>query len=577
MLRPWLVATLFLACLAVLLAAMGWLTVTVLRLDRAEETARRQSELQENLRLALWRMDSQLAPLATQESARPHFAYSDFYPVSNTYDAANGIVQKEALLIPSPLLEDTGNAYVLLHFQFDPNGKLTSPQVNHRANLKDDRFKQKYADELAKFSRAASRETFLKTPPSQPIFADIPQSFSPRGNDRNALEAQAQLSQNEFASRQILQQKSSSNFNKTTAASPARERIVEGAFKPRWVGDTLLLVRQVSINDNVLIQGCVLDWPSIRADLLNGIRDLLPHAELQPTGVSEPASPNTMAALPIKLLYQESPPDNISSLSPLRAALWFAWACAALAAIAVGVLLFGVLALSERRAAFVSAVTHELRTPLTTFRLYTQMLSDGMVASEEKRAEYVNTLRVESDRLAHLVENVLAYSRIERGRGGGRRASVTARELLERVRQRLADRATQAGKVLEVNTGSMPENLVLNTDISAVEQILFNLVDNACKYSANATDERIQLHVETQNGKALLRFRDFGPGIGKQQLRRLFQPFSKSASEAAVTAPGVGLGLSLSRRLAREMGGDLKIDSSVKDGAAFVLMLPRAI
>ncbi len=74
--------------------------------------------------------------------------------------------------------------------------------------------------------------------------------------------------------------------------------------------------------------------------------------------------------------------------------------------------------LSERRRIFVSAVTHELRTPLTTFRLYTDMLADGMVSGEEKRRSYLERLRGEAQRLSHLVENVLFYARLESGRAG---------------------------------------------------------------------------------------------------------------------------------------------------------------
>ena len=83
---------------------------------------------------------------------------------------------------------------------------------------------------------------------------------------------------------------------------------------------------------------------------------------------------------------------------------------------AIGLVLGGALSLSERRGTFVSAVTHELRTPLTTFRLYTEMLDEGMVASGESQRNYMKTLRSEADRLGHLVENVLSFARLERGR-----------------------------------------------------------------------------------------------------------------------------------------------------------------
>jgi K+-sensing histidine kinase KdpD len=116
---------------------------------------------------------------------------------------------------------------------------------------------------------------------------------------------------------------------------------------------------------------------------------------------------------------------------------------------------------------------------------------------------------------------------------------------------------------------------VVHVDASAVEQILFNLVDNACKYAApTATEKIIHLEALPDHKFAMLRVRDHGQGISAEGAKRLFQPFGKSAHEAAHTAPGVGLGLALCRRLSRSMGGDLRLDTLVKNGACFVLTLP---
>ena len=85
---------------------------------------------------------------------------------------------------------------------------------------------------------------------------------------------------------------------------------------------------------------------------------------------------------------------------------------------------------------------------------------------------------------------------------------------------------------------------------------------------------RIELTGWLRGGRAVLEVRDHGPGISGNAARRLFQPFCKSAHEAANSAPGVGLGLALSRKLARHMGGDLQLDSGYGDGAGFVITLP---
>ena len=219
-------------------------------------------------------------------------------------------------------------------------------------------------------------------------------------------------------------------------------------------------------------------------------------------------------------------------------------------------------------------MTHELRTPLTTFRMYAEMLAGGMVPNEAAKARYLDTLSVEADRLTHLVENVLAYARLERGGLGNRIQPVRGDELLKLATERLADRAREAGMELAVSTDECAQNAIVRCDASAVEQILFNLVDNACKYAAAAEDKTISLDARIAEARLCLRVRDQGPGLPAEQRRRLFQPFRKSADEAARTAPGVGLGLSLSRRLARDMGGELALDATTATGTAFVLTLP---
>jgi signal transduction histidine kinase len=240
----------------------------------------------------------------------------------------------------------------------------------------------------------------------------------------------------------------------------------------------------------------------------------------------------------------------------------------------MALLLAGAIRLSERRAAFVSAVTHELRTPLTTFRMYAEMLAEGMVRDAGKREQYLRTLCAESNRLSHLVENVLAYARLERGRMKGRAEQVSVQDMVDRVLARLEQRAQQAGMKLTVECGAATTAADIFTDVSAVEQILSNLVDNACKYAARAEDKRIHLSAQPLSRDVVFRVWDHGPGISREGERRLFSPFSKSAQRAAESAPGVGLGLALCRRLARQIGGRLAFVRTPV-GACFELILPQ--
>jgi len=346
---------------------------------------------------------------------------------------------------------------------------------------------------------------------------------------------------------------------------------------PLWIDDTLLLVRRITRERGDYIQGCHLNWSALRAWLLSTVGDTLADATLVPIRTGDAlAESRILANLPVRLvLDNQGPLAGIRTSFSTRITLSMAWAGVLLAATAVALLLRDALSLSDRRAAFVSAVTHEMRTPLTTFRMYTEMLGDGMVA-EKDRDHYVAVLRAEANRLAHMVENVLAYARLEQGPGTTESPTFMVDDMLSRTVPRLEMRAEQADMQIVLDTDEEAHAARCNGAASVVEQILLNLVDNACKYAAKTDDRRILIKVTTDAKAVVLRLRDHGPGIAADDRKRIFRPFHKSARQAAETAPGVGLGLALSRRLARELGGELVLESCEQPGACFRLTLPRS-
>ncbi len=344
---------------------------------------------------------------------------------------------------------------------------------------------------------------------------------------------------------------------------------------PLWLDSELFFARRVEVNEKEYVQGAWMNWPAVKEMLLARVRDLLPNAELIPAPDENRGNNiRLLAAIPARLDPGSMPHASTKSSGLLHIFLTMAWAGFILAAVAIGGLLFGSMKLSERRGAFVSAVTHELRTPLTTFRMYTEMLAEGMVQGEDGKKKYINTLHGEAQRLGHLVDNVLTYAQIEKRNIAERIEPVAITRLLERIRPRIAERAAQADMQLDVEVQDDAGAMEILADQSAVERILFNLVDNASKYASASADKRIAVEVGLAGRQAVFRVRDFGPGISKQSAKRLFQPFSKSAEQAAESAPGVGLGLSICRRLARQMRGDLYLDHSTAPGACFVLTLP---
>ena len=683
--RTWLALG---ACLAVMLSAMGYATLAVLRLERAQQAAQRQAEYEEAARLALWRLDAAVLPLLAEENSRPYFMYSGFYPAERAYSKMLGPVAPGEVLVASPLSKGCASP-VLVHFQFAPDGRLSSPQAPELVppSLAPPPA-EAYRDRLAELGRIVTRDALLarlpplpepppepearsavaNAPPATGDLQPVPRPTAPRTAppnqdrppsqmERNISEYNQRIANNDLQfNRRVTQ--GSMEPQRRGGRPPVEAGLREGPLAPVWIGQgsptartggwgpqALLLARRVQVEGQVYVQGCQLDWPAMQADMLARVADLFPQARLYPAEDGQPG--RMLAALPVRL---ESGPTALASATapgPLRLSLAAAWAGLLVACAALAALLLGAMRLSRRRGDFVSAVTHELRTPLTTFRLYTDMLADGRVTDEARRHRYIQTLHAEAERLGRLVENVLSYAGLEAGRRRQLQNS-TARALIEAVRPRLTERAARSDMELVVElgdgeptvadldpncdesrlgaptksdvfarTGRSPADLALRADPSAVEHILLNLVDNACKYGAPKADaetparlnaetrrhgdaeiqpnpgtrtrpgvggraEDRRIHLSVRGGRRFVEIAvcDHGPGIAPAQLRRLFRPFSKSARAAAESAPGIGLGLSLCRRLARQMGGDLRLEKNVDparsgEGACFVLSLPR--
>jgi signal transduction histidine kinase len=582
MIRPVTTTIVFGLCLAVVLTALAWTSLQMLRFDATERQSRREATLEENVRLALWRMDSALAALNLQESVRPAAEYQRVYYLGR--DGVSLSAGRGRTPVLSPLAKAKAD-YVVAHLQVDNHGVVASPQLlpdgaedaEGGVPLSDvsDRLRRQL-DELA--ASVIRNELAARLPPPAPLAETQSLLAVDLAGESFATQSQQTRGAQEFRRRSEYLQNNSlmaQNPIQSTPADLAASGLAGGVMTPLAVDGRLLLARRVLLDGQEYLQVCWLDRPAIEAWLTGLIADLLPQAHLQviPT-LSEEQLTRRLAALPLVLIPGDLPAVGANSLSPLHWSLAVAWVCVLVAAVAVAVLLTGVVSLSERRAAFVSAVTHELRTPLTTLRMYAEMLSEGMVPAEADRQAYLETLHAEAERLGHLVENVLTYARLERGRGIVPRETVSVGSLVDRAHERLAARCRQTDMELVTATDDDVRRRTLRTDAASVEQIFFNLVDNACKYASDASDRRVHLSAAIAGDCVWFRVADHGRGLSQQARRRLFRPFSRSAEDAAGSAPGVGLGLSLCRRLARQLGGVFRLDRESGEGACFVLELP---
>ncbi len=617
--RPWLIWSALAACFILILGMMGWMTHRSLHAEQERLDAQVESDYNERLRLSLSRMETIGANLVVQENQRPPLHYQAFFSPDDVYTAGFQNLAPQTVLQPSPLLS-LQDDFVHLHFEFRrEDGYFQSPQVPSGAN-RDLALSSGVADSA--LTRAANDFTHLGEILSLQVKSDLAQvalrcqvAFdvdreiiqAPIGNDNvwsapgqiendisynaasikrrskgvnkavvRANRIAQQLNGKEKKKDDPLQQVFKTELSKKPSVVVPSEAVYDQLialtpFETAWIENELFLIREVTGSLATKYQGLWLNQKTLHAELSAEIPPELKGTQIAPFHKGDDDS-YALVSLPWKLVPGEIPAAQIPLLSPMRKTILVAWVGAFIALMAMIFLLRGVMKLSERRAAFVSSVTHELRTPLTTFRLYSEMLAEGMVPTEEKKREYLRTMQGESERLNHLVENVLAYSQVERGTARSKFEKLAVADLVERLRPVLQRRVDQENATLSIEIES--DTGEVETDVTAVEQIIFNLIDNACKYGLQDDGTgKIFLKVHRNKKGLIFEVSDEGKGVKLGEQKRLFRAFHKSAREAAHSKPGVGLGLALSRRLAKALGGNLTL-TRPKKGASFHLILP---
>ena len=217
---------------------------------------------------------------------------------------------------------------------------------------------------------------------------------------------------------------------------------------------------------------------------------------------------------------------------------------------------------SMLKTGFVSNVSHELKTPLTAVRLSAEMLREGRV-KDEARTRYLDVIVRESERLTRLVDNVLDFGRLERGR---RKFNLEARDVNEllSVAEAQRPRVDAAGLTLTVRPAPVP--VVRTFDPDAVGQVLINLIDNAVKYAASGKTVEVSVG---ERGEIMVA--DRGPGIAAKHRSRIFERFYRCDDSITAKSSGSGLGLSIASRLMAGMGGELAFAPRVGGGAVFTI------
>ncbi|HET7134070.1 MAG TPA: HAMP domain-containing sensor histidine kinase [Gammaproteobacteria bacterium] len=344
-----------------------------------------------------------------------------------------------------------------------------------------------------------------------------------------------------------------------------RERFIGGAVGAPFRASSLAQIGDVAVS----YQGRPLE--TLRAAAAGRDYEVAP-GELQGTVLSRARLSPPFGNVELAFGVQRLPP------APGR--LLLVWVSLTLAVVLVGGFLFvyrfavGQMRLARQQQDFVSAVSHELKTPLTSIRMYGEMLKAGW-ADEAKKQVYYDYIHGESERLSRLIENVLQLARLTRNTQHFELKRATVAEALDMVRSKVSTQVERAGFALEVRNDA-PADAEITVDGDAFAQVFINLVDNALKFSASAERKAVEIASRRESdGTLLFTVRDFGPGIPKGHMKKIFELFYRPANELTRETVGTGIGLALVRQLTLAMGGRVDV-RNCEPGAEFRLTFPRS-
>jgi signal transduction histidine kinase len=226
--------------------------------------------------------------------------------------------------------------------------------------------------------------------------------------------------------------------------------------------------------------------------------------------------------------------------------------------------------MTEVRSQFVASVSHELKTPLTAIRMFAETLAMGRSRDERTKAEYLETIVNESERLARLVDNVLDFSKIEQGKKIYRLRPTRLDEVANSAVRAMQFPLAQQGFQLHLSVAEdMPE---LQADPDAIQQAILNLLTNAMKYSGDA--RAIDLRLCARNGDAVIEVTDHGLGLAPEEQKRIFEKFYRAPSHESRLIAGTGLGLTLVAHIVQGHGGRVEVESAIGEGSTFCVFIP---
>jgi signal transduction histidine kinase len=219
---------------------------------------------------------------------------------------------------------------------------------------------------------------------------------------------------------------------------------------------------------------------------------------------------------------------------------------------------------------FLAVMSHELRTPLSAIMGYQELLADGITGPiNEQQSQQLGRIKASARHLLSLIDEILTFTRIDAGREEVNIERVSLTNLLEPAAELVESLARTRGLHIEVMLP--PQEVIVETDSVKVRQMIVNLLSNAVKFTDRG---RIILTGDQRGDQLVISVEDTGIGISPDHIERIFEPFWQVEQKATRRAGGTGLGLTVTRRLALLLGGDVTVKSTPGEGTTFTICLP---
>jgi signal transduction histidine kinase len=228
------------------------------------------------------------------------------------------------------------------------------------------------------------------------------------------------------------------------------------------------------------------------------------------------------------------------------------------------------LNLSKMKSQFMSTVSHEFKSPLTSIRQMSEMLVQGRVPTQERQLKYHTTILKQSERLSHLIDNILDFSKMEEGQKLFHFEKSDIVPVVRNIVESFQNHTSEQGFNISFSAPETVPDVVF--DREAMEQVMHNLLDNACKYSGDSRE--IDVNIVTKGNRGIISVRDFGIGIKREDHDKIFSRFYRAGEELTQTVKGSGIGLTIVKQLVEAHKGEILVNSELGKGSTFIVSIP---